>query len=85
MSSGFLRACGLLSSIMKLCDMEDYFPDPSTSSASFIANKIAKILEDRFIKICAKNYGQVFATPFATLMLKVVVINLDYIDISKIV
>ena len=57
---------------MKLCDMEDYFLDPSTSSASFIANKIAKILEDRFIKICAKNYGQVFAT----LMLKVVVINL---------
>ena len=81
MSSGFLRACGLLSSIMKLCDMEDYFPDPSTSSASFIAKKNAKILEDRFIKICAKNYGQVFAT----LMLKVVVINLDYIGISKIV
>ena len=36
--------------IMKLCDMEDYFLDPSKSSASFIANKITKILEDRFIK-----------------------------------
>ena len=35
--------------------MEDYFLDPSTSSASFIANKIAKILEGRFIKICAKK------------------------------
>ena len=36
--------------IMKLCDMEDYFLDPSKSSASLIANKITKILEDRFIK-----------------------------------
>ena len=62
---------------MKLCDMEDYFLDSSTSSASFIANKITKILEDRFIKFCAKQYGQVFAT----LMLKVVVINLDYLGI----
>ena len=36
---------------MKLCDMEDYFLDPSKSSASsFIVNKITKILEDRFIK-----------------------------------
>ena len=51
----FMRACSLLSSIMKLCDMEDYFLDPSTSSASFIANKIAKILEDRFIKFSAKK------------------------------
>ena len=72
---------------MKLCDMEDYFLDPSTSSASFIANKIAKILEGRFIKICAKNYGQVcaknYGQVFATLMLKVVVINIDYIGISK--
>ena len=66
---------------MKLRDMEDYFLGPSTSSASFIANKIVKILEDRFIKFCAKKYGRVFAT----LMLKVVVINLDYIFISKIV
>ena len=64
---------------MKLCDKENYFLDPSTSSTSFIANKITKVLEDRFIDICAKNYGQVFAT----LMLKMVVINLDYIGISK--
>ena len=62
---------------MKLRDMEDYFLGPSTSSASFIADKIVKILEDRFIKFCAKKYGRVFAT----LMLKVVVINLDYIFI----
>ena len=54
---------------MKLCDMEDYFLDLSTSSASFIADKIAKILEDRFIKFCAKQYGQVFTT----LMLKMMV------------
>ena len=66
---------------MKLRDMGDYFLGPSTSSASFIANKIVKILEDRFIKFCAKKYGRVFAT----LMLEVVVINLDYIFISKIV
>ena len=61
--------------------MEDYFLGPSTSSASFIADKIVKILEDRFIKFCAKKYGRVFET----LMLKVVVMNLDYIFISKIV
>ena len=67
---------------MKLRDMEDYFLGPSTSSASFIiADKIVKILEDRFIKFCAKKYGRVFAT----LMLKVAVINLDYVFISKIV
>ena len=36
--------------IMKWCDMEDYFPDLSKSSASFIANKITKILKDRFMK-----------------------------------
>ena len=35
---------------MKLCDMENYFPDPSKSSASFTANKITKILKYRFIK-----------------------------------
>ena len=35
---------------MKLCDMEDYFLDPSKSSKLFIANKTTKILEDRFIK-----------------------------------
>ena len=40
---------------MKLRDMEDYFLGPSTSSASFIADKIVKILEDRFIKFCAKK------------------------------
>ena len=66
---------------MKLRDMEDYFLGPSASSTSFIADKIVKILEDRFIKFCAKKYGRVFAT----LMLKVVVISLDYIFISKIV
>ena len=66
---------------MKLRDTEDYFLGPSTSSASFIANKTVKILEDRFIKFCVKKYGRVFAT----LMLKVVVINLDYMFISKIV
>ena len=66
---------------MKLRDMEDYFLGPSTSIASFIADKIVKILEDTFIKFCTKKYGRVFAT----LMLKVVVINLDYIFISKIV
>ena len=41
--------------IMKLCDTEDYFLDPSKSSASFIANKITKILEDRFIKFWCKT------------------------------
>ena len=51
--------------------------EQATSSASFIADKIVKILENRFIKFCAKKYGRVFAT----LMLKVVVINLDYIFI----
>ena len=40
---------------MKLCDTEDYFLDPSKSSASFIANKITKILEDRFIKFWCKT------------------------------
>ena len=35
---------------MKLCDMEDYFLDPSKLSASFTVNKITKILEDRFSK-----------------------------------
>ena len=64
---------------MKLRDMEDYFLDPSTSSASFIANKIVKILKDRFIKFLRKKYGRVFAT----LMLKVVVINLDYIHFKN--
>ena len=37
-------------SSMRLCDIEDYFLDPSKLSASFIVNKITKILEDRFIK-----------------------------------
>ena len=41
--------------IMEICDMEDYFLDPSRSSASFIANKITKILEDRFIKFWRKT------------------------------
>ena len=36
--------------IMKLCDMEDYFLEHSKSSATFITNKITKILEDRFVK-----------------------------------
>ena len=40
---------------MKLGDMEDYFLDPSKSSASFIANKITKILEDRFIKFWCRT------------------------------
>ena len=39
-----------ISDTMKFCDMEDYFLDPSKSSASFIVNKITKILEDWFIK-----------------------------------
>ena len=41
--------------IMKLCDMEDYFLDPSKSSASFIANEITKTLEDKFIKFWHKT------------------------------
>ena len=61
---------------MKLCDMEDYLLDPSKSSASFIVNKITRIGSLNF---GAEQYGQVFAT----LMLKVVVINSDYIGISK--
>ena len=40
--------------IIKLCDMEDYFLDPTKSSASFIANKITTILENRFIKFRRK-------------------------------
>ena len=35
---------------MKLRDIKDYFLGPSESSASFIVNKITKILEDRLIK-----------------------------------
>ena len=35
---------------IKLCDMDDNFLDPSKSSASFVVNKITKILEDRFNK-----------------------------------
>ena len=64
---------------MKLCDMEDYFLDPSESSASFIVNEITKILEIGSLNFGVEQYGQVFATP----MLKVVVINSDYKGISK--
>ena len=54
---------------MKLCDIEDYF---SKASTSFIA-KIGSL------NFGAQQYGQVFAT----LVLKAVVINSDYISISK--
>ena len=64
---------------IKLCDMEDYFLDPSKSSASFIVNKITKIWNIGSLNFGAEQYDQVFAT----LMLKMVVINSDYIGISK--
>ena len=62
---------------MKLCDMEDYFLDPSKSSASFIAQKSLRFWKIGSLNFGIEQYGQVFAT----LMPKVVVIN--YIGISK--
>ena len=64
---------------MKLSDMEGYFPEPSKSSTSFIANKMNKSLEDGSLNFGTERYGQVFAT----LVLKAVAINSDYTGISK--